>query len=103
VKHLTDSIHKAAGDAAHLMSAEIRASATEHGWHPDVVAGLNVHYDEGRFNVEFPDEHKDRAFVHEFGDEHNPPTAVLRKYAHQSAGAQKFFTQRLTKHLGGKL
>ena len=103
MKHFTDSLHKAAADAAHVMSSELRASATEHGWHPDVVAGLNVHYDKGQFKVEFPDEHKDRAFVHEFGDQHNRPTAVLRKYEHHTGLAQKFLIQRLTKHLGGKL
>lgn len=102
MKQFTEAIHKAAADAAVHMTANLRASALEHGWHSDVVNNLHVGYSEGHFSLNIHPDYQDRAFVHEYGNEHSRPTAVLRKYEHQIGDSSKIFNQRLIKHLGVK-
>jgi hypothetical protein len=102
VKQFTEAIHKAAADAAVHMTANLRASALEHGWDSDVVSHIRVNYGEGKFSLDVHPEYKDRAFVHEYGNEQVRPTAVLRKFEHQVSGSSKIFNQRFSKHLGVK-
>lgn len=103
MKRYVEAAHKAAHDTARYMTADIRHSALEHGWHPDVVSNTKVHYEEGKFNVKVHNGYGDDAFRHEFGDEENRPTAVVRKYANNTHQAQRAFLMSAWKHLGGKL
>lgn len=103
MKHFTDAVHKAAHDAAKHMSTDLQKSALKHGWHSDVVRNMEVKFQDGKFNVDIHPDYKDRAFMHEFGDETTRPTAVLRKYDSQTKDAEKTFTKQMYKHLGKKL
>jgi 2,4-dienoyl-CoA reductase-like NADH-dependent reductase (Old Yellow Enzyme family) len=103
VKRLTEAVHVAAHAAATQMTSDIRHSALSHNWHPDVVRNTHVKYEDGKFGVHVHPDYEDRAFVHEFGNQSNQPTAVLRKYEHQSQNATKMFADSFMEHLGGKL
>jgi len=103
VKHSINAAHKAAHSTAEFMTGELRRSALEHGWHPDVVANMHVNYDGEEFKVHVHPEYRDRAFVHEFGDENNRPTAVIRKYDNDGFNYSQVFHMHLSKHLGGIL
>ena len=103
MKHLTNSVIKAAHTAASQMTADIRASALAKGWHPDVVDNMHVKYHEGTFKVDIHPDYKERAFTHEFGNESTRPTAVLRNHEGQTHKAEKAFSTSLKVHLGGKL
>jgi hypothetical protein len=102
VKHFTESIHKAAQDAALHMTADLRSSAEDHGWDSDVVKNMHVSYTDGKFSLNIHPDYQSRAFVHEYGNETVRPTAVLRKYEHQMGDVSKFFNKRFVKHLGVK-
>ncbi|CAB4123834.1 hypothetical protein UFOVP45_36 [uncultured Caudovirales phage] len=103
MKHFTNAIVKAAHDAASQMTADLRHSATEHGWHPDVVNNMRVNYHSGEFKVDIHPDVKDRAFVHEFGDESTRPSAVIRKYDSQTKNAEATLLRSLGSYMGGKL
>lgn len=102
MKHITQSLHKAASDAALHITEDIRASALEHGWDSDVVRNMHVNYSNGAFSLNIHPDYYGRAFVHEYGNEHTRPTAVLRKYEHQLGDVRSFFNKRFNKHLGVK-
>lgn len=102
MKKLASAISKAAQDTAHFMQREIRHSARIHGWDEDVVRNTFVSYKDGKFSVSVSDSHADAAFVHEYGDESNRPTSVLRRYDHDNR-AGTAFVKSLNRQLGGKL
>jgi glycosidase len=103
MKDVRDALARAAHDTAAYVTADIRHTAAEHGWDPEVSSSLSVHYGEDGYNVTVPDHLKDRAFVHEFGDERNAPTAAMRKYSNSREIASKVLLKNIEKHLGGKL
>jgi hypothetical protein len=95
-----EAINVAAHKTAVEMTAEIRRSATEHGWHPDVVNNLYVGYDKGKFKVNVEPEFEERAHIHEYGSETSRPTAVLRKFSTTSAH-QPILSKHLSSGLRG--
>jgi hypothetical protein len=101
ISRLRQATKSAATNTAAFMTQQLRQSALDHGWHPDVVANMEVRHTDGKFNVHVAKEYKDRAFVHEFGNEHTQPTAVVRKYGNDTKTAQKFFMLSTDKHYGG--
>ena len=103
MKHILDAAKKAAGDTAHFIQRDIRRSALEHGWDPEVVKNTHVKWENNKFEVHVAPEHADKAFVHEYGSEDAPPTAVLRKYSNQPQAAGNAFLKSMYRHLGGKL
>lgn len=103
MKRILEVKDKAAADTARFMQREIRRSAKEHGWDPSVVKNTFVKYEDNAFKVHVTPEYADKAFVHEFGDENNQPTAVIRKYNNNSGKAEKALLKSIYAHLGGKL
>ena len=103
MKKLKDAVHVAAHAAARQMTSDIRQSALDHNWHPDVVRNMQVKYTDGSFNVHIHPDYEERAFVHEYGSETSRPTAVIRKYETQSHNAVSTFATSFMEHLGGKL
>jgi hypothetical protein len=103
MKHLRDAIEKASHDTAAYVTADLRHSARESGWDEEVVSNLRVHHGEDGYNVMVPDDLKDRAFVHEFGDEKTPPSAAIRKYSNNHSVAAQVMLKNIEKHLGGRL
>lgn len=102
MKQLTKALHSAASDAALHMTEDVRSSALEHGWDADVVRNMHVKYNDGNFSLQIHPDYRDRAFVHEYGNEHLRPTAVLRKYEHELGDVTKYFNKRFAHHLGVK-
>jgi len=98
-----EALDKAAKDTASYVTADLRHSAREHGWSEDVVTNMHVRHEEDGYKVHVPDDLKDKAFVHEFGDENSPPTAAIRKYSNNHAVAAQVMLKNLEKHLGGRL
>jgi hypothetical protein len=94
-------ISRAAHETAAYMTADIRHSALEHGWHPDVVDNMHVHYDGKKFHVKIAESHAEQAFKHEYGDGVNPPTAVLRKYSNRAEVPSQVLYSRIAEHLKG--
>jgi hypothetical protein len=103
MKHLRDAIEKAAHDTAAYVTADLRHSAREHGWDEEVVSNMRVQHGEDGYKVMVPDDLKDRAFVHEFGDESSAPSAVIRKYSNDHSVAAHVMLKNIEKHLGGRL
>lgn len=103
MKHSLEAVHNAATDTAAFMTSELRRSANEHGWHPDVVSNMHVQYDNEEFKVHVHPDYQDRAFVHEHGTAGQPPTSVIHKYSHNSENAKQIFHMYLSKYLGMKL
>lgn len=99
--NLHEAALKALPDAAKLMELDIRRSALEHGWHPDVVNNITVEHGEEGFKVNVPHTHADAAFIHEYGSESKQPTAVIRKYG--NTGAAHAAYRSLAHHLGSVL
>lgn len=103
MKLLKEALEKAAHDTAAYVTADLRHTAREHGWDEDVVSTMHVSHGEDGYKVNVPDHLKDKAFVHEFGDEKTAPTAAIRKYSNNHAVAAQVMLKNLEKHLGGKL
>jgi hypothetical protein len=80
VKKLLEAADKAKQDTARYMTAQLRRQALHHGWDADVVSTLHVSHADGKFSAQVHPDHADRAFVHEYGNEHVRPTAVIRKF-----------------------
>jgi hypothetical protein len=88
----------AAKDTTAALTDELRQSALEHGWEPKVANALHViHGDEG-FIVHVDEEHSDRAFVYEYGNEQNRPTAVVRKFQNKPKKALSGYADLLEHH-----
>lgn len=93
-----DAIHKAQADMAETMSSELRHVAVKDGWEPEVAAGISVKHADGTLMYDLGEKHRDRAFVHEFGDERVRPKATIRKYLNNISGLGKGFVESVNKH-----
>lgn len=80
----------------------MRESALAHGWDKNVVENTHVRFHDNKFNVYVHDKYVGDALTHEYGNETTRPTAALRKYGTNPAGAGKNFIENLGKHMGGK-
>ena len=98
---LTKAIHRAHTDTALFMTSDIRGEALKSGWSKDVVKSMRVVHRDGEYAVQFPESVAEKAWVHEYGDPDNTPTAVIRKYDTSSPRAQDFLSERFNHHLGG--
>lgn len=97
---LRKAISNASIDAAVFMTHQVRQTAVQHGWDPEVVAGLRVEHSGDKFSVKAHPDVADRAFVHEFGDEATLPTAAVRKYANQIGNTGTFLAKSISYHYG---
>jgi hypothetical protein len=102
LKRLRQATQSAVQDTAVSMTNQLRQSALKSGWDKDVVANMHVQHSDGKFNVHVSPEYKDRAFVHEFGNETVRPTAVIRKFSSNTKEVQQSFMSNIKKHYGGK-
>jgi hypothetical protein len=102
LKSILNNIHKAAHDTAQFVEGQIRQSALAHGWDKKVVENTHVRFQNNKFNVYVHDKYVGDALTHEYGNETSRPTAVIRKYNNNPAGAGANFVQNLGKHMEGK-
>jgi hypothetical protein len=84
------------------LTQQLRDSASKNGWHPEIVNGLRVAHDGEKYSVVVNPEHADRAFVHEYGDETNKPTAVIRKFSDDTANIHSVYLSHLNDHYRGR-
>jgi len=98
VKRLADTVHKAKQDTARFMTQQLRQHVLQHGWDADVAAHLSVVHKDGKLSTEVHPDYADRAFVHEFGNENQRPTAAIRKFANNTQVAEEAFKQLVHHH-----
>lgn len=103
MKHIIDAIHRAAGDTVASATHELRTSAINDGWDRKAVKAVKVDYVDGEFVSKLSGKHRDAAFVHEFGDEENPPKATIRKASRKTPMTERAFLTNLESHLKGIL
>lgn len=103
MKRIVNALEKAAADTARSVQRQLRRSALEHGWDPKVVANTRVVYKDNQYSVVVSPKYADKAFVHEFGNENEQPTAVVRKLNNRMGTTEKSLLDNLHKHLGGIL
>jgi len=96
LKHLQNAAHEAAGH----MTADLRNSALEHGWHPDVVANMSVRFDKNEFKVHVHPDFEARAQAHEYGTQDSRPTAVIRNFDANNSHRDSL-NKSVTKHIKG--
>jgi hypothetical protein len=80
VKRLAEVTQKAKKDASRILTAQLRQQALEGGWDAEVVRNLKVVHKDGGFHTHIHPDYQSRAFTHEYGDENNQPTAIIRKF-----------------------
>lgn len=103
MKQYHNAIHKAAQDTAAYMTASLRQSALQHGWHPTAAKAVSVKYAQGEFQPDISPKHKDSVLSHEYGTETTAPTAVMRKFGGNSKHIDQAFLLSLEKHVEGLL
>lgn len=95
--NLYETVTRSTAQAAKTMQRDIRRSAIQHGWHPDVVNSLSVEHGDSGFEIKVDPKHAQAAFIHEYGSETQQPTAVIRKY--DNYGARSAIHRNLSKNL----
>lgn len=99
---LTKALTAATHDSAKVMTTEVRHHAIQQGWEPEVASGISIKYDGEKLNYDLGSDHRDRAFVHEFGNENQPPKATIRRYLSDLSGVKDVFPAIYENRLRGK-
>jgi hypothetical protein len=103
LKRIKDALHKASGDATHLMSAHLRSEARASGWPEHIVRTLRVSHNNGEFHIHaHPDHHAEIQNL-EYGTPSTQPTAAIRRFNNRQSQSEHFLLGRAMAHLGGKL
>ena len=103
MKHVLKAFPQAAAEAARSMTFDIRKSALDHGWHPEVANSLFITHDGSSFRVHVPDQHKRTVHELEYGTETQRPTAVIRKFNNRPEFMEKALLKSLSRITKGKL
>jgi hypothetical protein len=103
MKHVLKHFPQATAEAARSMTYDLRNSAIEHGWHPDIANSLHITHTGSEFKIHVPKKY--RSIVHEleYGTEKTPPTAVFRKFNNRPGYMEKAFMKSISRLTGGKL
>ena len=96
-------VDKAASASAEQMTGQVRNRAEDAGWDKEVIQSTNVVYDGGKFSAKIDGPASDRGFVHEFGDQNSPPSAILRQYGNDPKAAADTFLMYLESEVKGML
>lgn len=99
MKQYIDALTNATHDAAKVLTYDLREAAIRDGWEPEVASGISLTYDGSKFVHSLGDLHKDRAFVHEYGDERQHPKATIRRYLNNGSYANEVIGKLVSKHL----
>ena len=94
---------RAGVDAARSLTYDLRSSAIEHGWHPDIANRLHVYYDGDAMRIHVPKDLATEVHKLEYGTETERPTAVFRKFNNRQNVINTAVMKALGRHLGGKL
>ena len=97
---LTKALNEAAQTSTKVMTSEVRRRAVQQGWEPEVANGISISVNGDHLGYDLGTDHKDRAFVHEFGDEGKQPKATVRRYLNKLDGMDELFPKIYKHHLG---
>jgi hypothetical protein len=103
MKNVLKHLPQAAAEAARSMTYDLRNSALDHGWHPEVANSLYIVHDGSEFKVHVPKKHKQTVHELEYGTETQRPTAVLRKFNNRPEYMEKALLKSLSRLTKGKL
>jgi hypothetical protein len=103
MKHVLKHFPQAAAEAARSMTYDLRNSAIEHGWNPEIANSLRVTHTGSAFKVHVPKKHRKTVHELEYGTESSRPTAVLRKFNNRPEYMEKAFMKSMSRLTGGKL
>jgi len=103
MKHVLKHFPQAVAEAARSMTYDLRNSAIEHGWHPDIANSIHITHNGSEFKVHVPKKHKQTVHELEYGTETQRPTAVLRKFNNRPEYMEKAFLKSLSRLTKGKL
>jgi hypothetical protein len=93
------AVRLAADQTTAYATAEVRQRAVNAGWEDDVAGGTQVRFTGTAFESHITESVKDQAFVAEFGNEEQLPTAVLRKYDNDSEATQELFLTQAIRNI----
>lgn len=96
---LAKALKEAAETSTKVMTSEVRRHAVTQGWEPEVANGISISINGEHLGYDLGTEHKDRAFVHEFGDERKQPKATIRRYLNKLDDVKELFPQIYMHHL----
>lgn len=99
MKHYAEAVSSATHDLARLMTVQVRQRALAEGWEPEVARDIALTFDGSKFDYHLGESHKDRAFVHEFGDERTPPKATIRRHINGARNNEENFRQLVNANL----
>jgi hypothetical protein len=94
---------RAGVEAARSLTHDLRSSANDHGWHPDIVSSIHVYYDGKAMKIHVPKHLTTQVHELEYGTEKTQPSAVFRKFKNRQQVIDKAVVQALGRQLGGKL
>jgi hypothetical protein len=100
---LVELAEEAAKDTASIISDDLKALATQHGWDSEAVDAIKVNYSNGDFSIDVEPEQENKVMTLEYGTETTSPTAVFRKYGSNTKDAEKFFIKNLSSKVGVSL
>lgn len=81
------------------MSAHLRTEARASGWPDNVVRGLHVTYDDGKFAIRSHPNHKAEVLNLEYGTPDTQPTAAIRRFSNRQHASEYFLLKRAMQHL----
>lgn len=93
------AVRRAANQTTAFATAEVRQRALSAGWDEDVAEGTAIQFTNKGFSSNVEQSVQDRAFVAEFGNEEQLPTAVLRKYDNDSETTQEMFLAQAIRNI----
>ena len=96
---LIKALNEAAQTSTKVMTSEVRRHAVKQGWEPEVANGISISVAGDNLSYDLGTEHKDRAFVHEFGDERKQPKATIRRYLNKLDDVKELFPKIYMHHL----
>lgn len=96
------SLHKASLETTRLMSAHLRSEARASGWPDNVVRGMHVTYDDGKFAIRSHPDHMSDVLNLEYGTPDTQPTAAIRRFNNRQHESEKFLLNRAMKHFERK-
>lgn len=85
------NIEIAASDAAYNLTPQLdyllALSADAAGWPDNIIAQLQISYDDGKLNLTYPQEIAKQVDDLEYGAEGNPPRALIRNFTRRAEEA----------------
>ena len=100
IKAFKSALNAASGEAAHMLTSQLRFEATASGWPSDVTNRMHVSHKDGSFDVHVHEKHHAKALDLEYGTPDTQPTAAIRRLSNRTSQAEHLIMGRMSKMLG---